>query len=378
MKINNIRINGVREPVGFSMDHVTVSWNVVETKSQRAAGTSIRIAEESHPDVLLAERNGPDLSLSGEHFDIPLHPRTRYLVFINVSGDSGDRAEAVSFFETGKRTEPWQADWIAAESGDSCHPLMKKAFEVRRGLKSARLYAAGVGLFEAYINGEKLGQEYLKPGVTNYEKRIQVITFPVNELHEGENELSFLLGKGWYMGTFGLDNTDHNYGSRMAVIGELQLAYEDGSSEVICTDSSFCYRPSDIIESGIYYGETIDRTAAKDKWKAVSVLRDPKTDAATRNLVKEQLKDRLSLPILVKEILPVREILHTPAGETVLDFGQNFAGFPEFDSELPAGTKVVLDFGEVLQNGNFYRGNYREANSQLTYISATTGKQTHS
>ena len=369
MKITNIRINGIREPVGFSMNHVTVSWNVVETKSQRAAETGIRIVEESHPDLLLAERNGPALSLSGEHFDIPLHPRTRYHVFINVVGDTGDRAEAESFFETGKHTEPWQADWIAAESGDSCHPLMKKAFEVRRGLKSARLYAAGVGLFEAYINGEKLGQEYLKPGVTNYEKRIQVITFPVDALHEGENELSFLLGKGWYMGTFGLDNTDHNYGSRMAVIGELHLAYEDGSPEVICTDSSFFYRPSDIIESGIYYGETIDRTAAKDKWKAVSVLRDPGTDAATRNLVKEQLKDRLSLPILVKEIIPVKEIIHTPAGETVLDFGQNFAGFPEFDSELPAGTKVVLDFGEILQNGNFYRGNYREANSKFTYTS---------
>ena len=71
----------------------------------------------------------------------------------------------------------------------------------------------------------------------------------------------------------------------------------------------------------------------------------------------------------MKEQISVKEILHTPAGETVLDMGQNFAGFVEFDADLPKGTKVVLDFGEILQNDNFYRENYREARSQFVYIS---------
>ncbi|MBQ9412216.1 MAG: family 78 glycoside hydrolase catalytic domain [Oscillospiraceae bacterium] len=367
MKIAQIKLNGIREPLGFAMDTLCVSWKVVDTPSQRAA--SSRICILSADGAVLAERAGADLNHSGEHFSLSLTPRTAYRVLVRVEGDAGDSAEAESMFETGKRDEPWQADWITAKTGDGCHPLFQKRFSVRPGLVRARLYACGVGLFEAFVNGEKLGEEYLKPGVTNYEKRLQVVTFPVERLAEGENELSFLLGKGWYMGVFGLEHTENTFGSRMAVIGELVLTYADGSEERVCTDGDFVYRPSDIVESGIYFGETLDRTAQGGEWRSAEVLAAPERDPGTKNLVKTRLRDRLSLPVVVKETLPVREILTTPAGETVLDFGQNFAGFPEFDAALPAGTRVVLDFGEVLQQGNFYRDNYREANSQFVYVS---------
>ena len=369
MRITQIKLNGVGEPMGFHMDNVSVSFQVEETGSKRFKNAGIRISCADAPQIVLAHREGETLDFTGEHFSLPLSPRTRYVVHISVEGDAGDSASAESWFETGKRDEPWQADWITPEAGDACHPYLKKTVTVRSGLVKARLYATGVGMFEAYINGEKLGEEYLKPGVTNYERRIQVITFPVEHLNEGENELGFLLGNGWYMGTFGLENTDHNYGERMAVIGELHLTYEDGTTEVVCTDGSFVYRASEMIQSGIYFGETIDRTAADAGWKSVEVLADPAAEPGTKNLVKEHLQDRLSLPVVVKETLSVKEIIHTPAGETVLDFGQNFAGFPEFDADVPAGTKIVLDFGEILQQGNFYRGNYREANSQLVYVS---------
>ncbi|MBR4393289.1 MAG: alpha-L-rhamnosidase N-terminal domain-containing protein, partial [Oscillospiraceae bacterium] len=221
MRITQIKCNGVREPLGFAMEKLCVSWKVVDTQSKKTANCRIRILSED--GALLAERTGHDLNHTGESFSLLLKPRTAYRVQLFVVGDAGDSAEAESRFETGKRDEPWQADWIAAEKGDGCHPILKKCFTVRTGLVRARLYASGVGMFEACINGQKLGEEYLKPGVTNYEKRIQVVTFLLDDLHEGENELSFLLGKGWYMGTFGLENTENNYGDRMAVIGELHL-----------------------------------------------------------------------------------------------------------------------------------------------------------
>ena len=298
-----------------------------------------------------------------------LEPRTGYTVRISVTGDAGDSACAESSFETGKMDEPWEAEWIAAEKGDTCHPFMKKSFTVKPGLKKARLYATGVGMFEAYINGGKLGEEYLMPGITDYEKRIQVITFPVDGLKEGENELGFLLGKGWFMGTFGLEMKDNYYGSRMAAIGELHLEYEDGTADVVCTDGAFEYTASDITESGIYFGETIERKTSEAEWKPVAVVTEYSKEEGTWNLAKEHLTDRLSPALKVKEIIPAKEVITTPAGETVIDFGQNFAGFPEFDADFAAGTKITLDFGEVLQQGNFYRGNYREANSQFIYVS---------
>ncbi len=367
MKISAMKINGVREPVGFAMEGVTVSWKVLESESRKPRLAFVEVLTED--GRVLASRCSEKLNWTGEHFDLSLQPRQRYLVRIRVEGEAGDSAEGESFFETGRMDEPWTADWIAAPRGDDCHPILRRKLTVRPGLQRARLYASGLGLFEAYVNGERLGEEYLKPGITGYEKRIQTVTFPVHSLREGENELRFLLGKGWYMGQFGLENTRNNYGDRMAVIGELHLDYADGTHEVVCTDDSFAYRASCIADSGIYFGETIDCTLNPGEWKRVEVIRDPASDEGTKNLNREHLADRLSLPVLVKELLPVREILHTPAGETVLDFGQNFAGFPEFDADLPAGTRVVLDFGEVLQQGCFYRGNYREANSQLVYVS---------
>ena len=370
MKITQIKINGIHEPVGFRLDSIDVSWKVTETESKKAAACKLEIVKACEPDRVLAAKEGADLDFTGEAMDVKLEPRTEYIARVCVQGDAGDSACAESCFETGKMDEAWQAEWIAPAKDDECHPFMEKSFTVKPGLRKARLYATGVGLFEAYINGRKLGEEYLLPGVTDYEKRIQVITFPVCDLKEGENELGFFLGNGWFMGTFGLEMKDKYYGSRKAAIGELYLEYEDGSCECVSTDGDFVYTASDITESGIYFGETIEKKdCSSAEWKPVCVITEYSREEGTWNLSKDHLADRLSPKILVKDIIPAKEIITTPAGETVVDFGQNFAGFPEFDAAFPAGTKIVLDFGEVLQQGNFYRGNYREANSQFIYVS---------
>ena len=370
MNITKIKINGISDPIGFALDSFSVSWKVTDTDSRKAAACKVAVARADAPNDPLCVHEGTDLDFTGEVFDVHLEPRTEYVVTVCVTGDAGDSASAESVFETGKMDEAWQAEWIAAEKDDGCHPFMKKTFTVKPGIKKARLYATGVGLFEAYINGEKLGEEYLLPGVTDYEKRIQVITFPVTGLEEGENELGFLLGKGWYMGIFGLDLKDNNYGSRIAAIGELHLEYEDGSEEIVCTDSDFVYTASVITESGIYYGETVERKDCSScEWKPAAVVTEYSKEEGTWNLDKKHLTDRLSPGLRVQEMVSAKEIITTPAGETVIDFGQNFAGFPEFDADFAAGTKITLDFGEVLQQGNFYRGNYRDANSQFVYVS---------
>lgn len=373
MKICDVRINGMKNPIGFQLDGVCVSWQVKGAFGKKAANTKIEIIEEASGKVA-AEKEGEELWQGGETVDISLMPKTRYFVKISVTDDTG--AQAVSedaWFETGMGMEKFRADWIAAKKTEDFHPVFRKTFKVSGTVKKARLYACGAGLFEAYINGKRTDEEYLKPYLTNYEKRLQVITIPVEELlKEGENELSFLLGKGWYMGVYGLDNKDQHFGNRMAVIGELMICYEDGREEYVLTDGDFMYQPSEIQESGIYFGETIDRTKAPSDghWKKVEVLTEPEKEEGTKNLIKSHLKDRLSLPVYVKETVYACDLIHTPAGETVIDFGQNFAGFPEVDiPALPEGTKLVFEFGEILQQGNFYRENYRDAESTFTYIS---------
>ncbi len=373
MLVQNVKINGMKNPVGFLWGGICCSWEVSRTNSKKQSYVKIEVSDAENFQHVLYRKEGKELKQGGEMLDISCQPRTIYYVRVTVTGDLGD--EAVSepaFFETGKMDEPWAAKFIAAEKGDNCHPVMQRRFRVSKEVKSARLYAAGAGLFEANMNGKKLGDEYLTPYINNYEDHLQVITFSAEELLQGENVLEICLGKGWYMGRFGMPPGENTYGSRMAVIAELHLLYEDGQKEVIATDENWNYYPSDIIESGIYDGEWIDRTAGEERMsmlRPADVLCHPEKQEETRALNISHLVDRSSLPIRVHEILPVQEILDTLNGDIVLDFGQNFAGFVEMHVKQPRGTKIVLEFGEIMQNSNFYNGNYRTANSQFVYIS---------
>lgn len=374
MRITNVKINGITNPIGFAYENIFCSWNVCETVSKKAANIVIEVSTREDFSEVFYKKEGSDLCQSGEILDIQLKARTRYFYRITVVGDAGDHAVSdVCTFETGKMDEDWNAQWIAARKEDKFHPILKKTFLVKEDIKSARLYVTGVGLFEVYLNGEKIGNEYLMPYMTDYEQNIQVLTFPAEAyLKEGENTLEIMLGKGWYMGVFGLQLTAENYGNRMAAIGELHLEYTDGEETVVCTDKSWTYRGSDVEDSGIYLGEILNRqlwNQVENTEKTVEVLADESEEEGIRNLNKKNLKDRLSLPVIEKEQIAVQEILETPAGETVLDMGQNFTGFIEFQADFPAGTKIILDFGEILQEGNFYNKNYRDAESQFVYIS---------
>ncbi|MEE3481140.1 MAG: family 78 glycoside hydrolase catalytic domain [Lachnospiraceae bacterium] len=396
MRIYDMKIDGVKEAIGFATEHPAFSFKVDETESKDFAEGCITVARDEDFSDVVYEKKASALNKTEEILDFAVIPRTRYFVRVSVTGDAGDRAVGETFFESGKMGEPFTASWIGPEKGEDIHPRLSKAFSTNGSVKQARLYAAGVGLFEAYLNGQKLGDEYLLPGCSSYEDYLQVITFPVENLNRGENTLSFLLGKGWYMGTFGLEGQKENFGNRMAVIGELHIDYEDGRHEVIPTDASFTYTSSDIMESGIYFGEVLDRTAgyglpedagAADAGemaagdagagrrtaagKPVCVIENPETDPGTASLAASHLRDRLSPYIRPHEVLTVQEVITTPAGETVLDFGQNHAGLLEIalPSGMKPGTVLTFEFGEILQNGNFYRDNYREAESKFVYIS---------
>lgn len=375
MKITNLRINGIENPIGFAYDYVVCSWNVEDAKGKKQTNAIIEVSETEDFEAILYQKKSSDLQQHGETLEIELKPRTTYFYRVTVETDAGEcQTSDTALFETGKRNETWIGKWISPAKEDSFHPILEKTFVLDKKVQRARLYLTGVGMFEVYLNGTKVGKEYLAPYLNQYETGIQVLTYPMDEMLRDTKEytLEVMLGKGWYMGEFGLDLTEHNYGSRMAAIGELHLEYEDGTSEILATDESWKYYGSDIEDSGIYFGEIINRELWSEKEnmkKPVEVLEHPETAEETKYLSVDHLMDRLSLPVVEKEQIAVQEIIYTPAEEIVLDMGQNFAGFVEFRANFPKGTKVVIDFGEILQQGNFYNKNYRDAKSQFVYIS---------
>lgn len=362
MKITGLKVNGITNPVGFSFEKILCSWKVTDTSAKKQKYACIEVSALPEFAEILYRKEGEKLASNETELELNLSPCTTYYWRVKVEGENGECAVSEpAFFETAKMAEEWRGQWIGTEKEDAFHPVLRKVFSAKKNVARARIYICGLGLYEAYLNGEKIGNDYLAPFLNDYLEAYQYQTYEATELIKQENELEILLGKGWYMGVFGLKNQSELFGDRMMAIAELHLTYSDGSSEIIATDESWQYRGSDIEESGIYFGETIDRLMWKERenpWKPAKIMDAP-----------GKLTERYSLPVVVKEQLLPAEILYTPKGETVIDFGQNHAGYMEFTANFEPGTKIVIECGEILQNGNFYHENYRDARSAFTYIS---------
>ena len=365
MKITNLKINGITNPMGFALDTISCSWKVEDTQAKKQAMACIAVSKNDDMSQPIYVKEGKDLASYETLLDLSLEPSTTYYWTVTVTGENGEVATSQpASFETGKLDTPWVGQWIRTREEDTFHPVFKKNFAAKKAVEKARLYICGLGMYEAYINGQKAGNEYLAPYLNDYRDGYQYQTYDVTQALEEENEISVLLGKGWYMGVFGLGNQPNNFGDHMCLIAELHLTYEDGTTEIIGTDESWMYQGSDVEESGIYFGEIYNRNLWDGK---DNPLRPAVIDQAPGVLL-----ERYSLPVVVKEQIKAVEILHTPAGETVIDFGQNHAGYMEFTADFPAGTKVMFECGEVLQNENFHHDNYREAESIFVYVSNGT------
>ena len=352
-------------PIGFSMDTILCSWKVEDTQAKKQTMVRIEVSKDPKFESLICVEEGSDLTSYETKLTLTVEPCTTYYWRVQVTGDNGETALSdVACFETAKMDTPWVGQWIRTQKEDTYHPVFRKQFAAAKEVASARLYICGLGLYEAYVNGQKAGEDYLAPFLNDYLESYQYQTYDITESLQKENEIKVLLGKGWYMGVFGLELQANNFGDHMCLVAEIHLTYKDGSKEIIGTDDSWMYQGSDIEESGIYYEEVYNRLLWKDKENS---LKPAIYDEAPGKLV-----ERYSLPVVVKEQIKAVEILHTPAGETVIDFGQNHAGYMEFTADFPAGTKIVLECGEILQNDNFYHDNYRDAESIFVYVSNGT------
>ena len=360
MKVTDLRVNHLTTPIGFQIVPLSFSWKVEEPGEgvrQKAARLTVRKGSENIYD---SGKGNPD-SLDCPA-DVPLVPRTRYNWSIEVTANSGEMAGGSSWFETGKMDEPWVGEWITADMDADTPAVLRKKFEVANPAQ-ARLYICGLGVYEVYINGEKMGDEFLAPGYHSYDFHLQAQTYDVSEyVREGENEICIWLGDGWYRGRLGFDGGFTNvYGDRCYAIAELYA----GGELVAKTDETWSSKESPVLFSNIYDGEIFDEaTAARleepEGWKGVR-LEGPKACGP--------LTDRYGLPIVKKEDFYVAERIRTPKGETVLDFGQELTGWVEFTCRMPAGMQIRLTASEILQDGCFYHENMRTAKTEFTYIS---------
>lgn len=358
MEIRYLKTNHLVNPLGYDLGIPTVSYVVEGTTARHQKKAQILVAkEETFTDVVFDSGESSEVQNTGFELQFLPEPETRYFWKVRVWADNGEYAESeTAWFETPKENV-WGAEWITPALPKEVQAVLMKKIRIEKPVKKARMYMTGLGVYELYLNRQKQGDECLLPGFCSYDSWIPYQTFEL-DFSQGENLLEIVLGDGWYKGWYGLNKTEENYGDRLAAIAEIHIEYEDGTGETICTDTSWKARKSKVVYSGIYPGEIFDSTLAVDEI----------FDTETIPLGTEKLSPRLNPPITVHERIKPIQVIHTPAGETVLDMGQNMVGWLEFHCTAPAGTRLYFQFGEILQDGNFYNDNLRTAKAEFTYI----------
>jgi alpha-L-rhamnosidase len=299
-----------------------------------------------------------------------MNPRTRYHWDVEVADDQGGQSRSgAAWFETGKMDEPWIAKWITAPADVIKGNLtLSRVFDTDQPILSARIYATGVGLYEIALNGERVGDEFFAPFCNQYGKWIQAQTYDVAEqLTRGRNTLTVWLGNGWYMGRFGFRDTDKICGDTQALKLELHIRYADGATAVVSTQPcEWTVSDSPFSNDNIYDGETYNAAFTPSVSVQSIEYKDERLNGAS-------LIDRLSPPVRETKRLAPSSIFTTPAGETVLDLGQEITGYLEFKADMPRGAKIQLNYFELLQDGNVFRENLRSALQEYHFISDGSG-----
>ena len=218
-----------------------------------------------------------------------------------------------------------------------------------------------MGVYEASLNGSRVGDFILAPGWTVYQKRLQVQQYELRIRPGQENELTVLVGKGWYRGRLAgwLPGQNSSAALPAALTAELTLRYPDGHTDTICTDASWQTAESAVRFSELYDGETYDAAFEPSVWTPAVICGGP-----TDTLIEQQGE-----PVREQERIAPARIFKTPAGEIVVDFGQNLTGYVEIALDGVKGEAVELSHAEVLdKNGNFYTENYRSAKAKYLYF----------
>ena len=294
--------------------------------------------------------------------DAPLPSRTKRWVSVRVWGADRDAPTDWSVpapVETGL-LEPadWTANlispgWLEDTSVDQPPALFRTEFRSNGDIVLARLYITALGLFEAEINGDRVGADVLAPGWTSYRHRLRYHTYDVTgRLRSGNNAIGVTVADGWFRGHIGFDGGHRNlYGEVLGLLAQLEICYADGSVSTVATDGSWRAGRGPIRRSGIYAGETHDARLEPTGWSRPGFDHSAWSTVVAQAAPTTLLVAPTGPPVRrIEEVPPVR-IFASPAGRTIADFGQNLVGWVRVTVSGDAGRTVTLRHAEVLEDG---------------------------
>ena len=358
MKAVRLRTEYLKNPMGIDIQKPRLMWNCEDGVKQTAYEivTDHWASGKVETDTMQAV------------YPVLLRSRERVTWKVRLwdeSGEPGDWAEA--FFEMGLlQKNDWQAKWITGNykvDRKKRYPVdcFRKTFALSGEVRKARLYITACGLYEARLNGEKVGNFFMAPGYTDYRKRVQVQTYDVTDmLTQGGQKLTVDLADGWYRGSCGAHGLKNQFGTETKLLAQLEIEYAGGKRERILSDGSWDWsndgpvREADNKDGEIIDGRLLPAYSGNAKETAHSVI------PTASNNVPVVEHERFH-PVITKQ----------PNGKTLLNFGQNIQGILSFRVHAREGQRLVFRCGEML-DGN---GIFTQKNIQLDYHGYTTPLQ---
>ncbi len=370
----NLKCEYRSDPLGIDAKSPRLFWEVssafrgaVQSKYQVLVAGDLAKLDLKQADLWNSGLVESNSSIQIEYRGLPLKSGQRCYWKVRTWDQKNNPSEfsEPAWWETGLLQEQdWQGIWIGDGApapvsdslmyGDNPVPLFRKQFTLGKNIKSARLYVAGLGYFEAYINGDKISSDMLSPGWTNYAKRIQYLTYDITgDLQQGENAMGIMLGNGWY-NPLPLPLFDRLNLREILTIGQpkfilqLDITFEDGTQTSIVSDGSWKAGKGPILRNNVYLGEVYDARLEQPGWDTIDF-----NDTNWKTAVKAEppggkLVAQIQPPVRITRILKPVKLTEPQPGVFIFDMGQNFAGCARFKVNGPAGTRVQLRYGELV------------------------------
>ena len=343
----------VTDPLGVDVPSPRLSW-ILESDQRGQMQSAYQILVASSEDKLNAnvgDRWDSGKAVSNQSVNVAyegtdLTSGERYCWKVRC-WDKDDNAGAYSdpaVFEIGLlEKSDWEGEWIGTDASISA-PLLRKEFEIDKEVRSARIYISGLGWYELYINGQRVGDHVLDPATTDYAKHVLYVTYDVTEmLSSGLNAIGAMLGNGWY------SEPGHNkYGDSPRLLMQMNVKLADGSIMKISTDRTWKTSDGPITSNDLYCGETYNALSEKPGWDRAGYDDSGWGNAVTKGNPGGQLKSQLMPPIKVNETVNPVKLTNPKPGIYVYDLGQLFGGWARLHVRGPAGTRITIKYADLL------------------------------
>ena len=390
--VSHLLCENKTDPMGVEGSQPRLSWQLESAKrGVLQTAYEVRVAENTasfNTGKNLQWSSGKvasDQSVMVPYSGAPLQAGKKYYWQVRVWDNSGKASawSSPASWQMGLPQEAWKAKWITVgyteDSLQQPSPSFRKTFAANKKVQSATAYITSLGLYEAFLNGKRIGNAYLTPGWTSYNKRLQYQVYDVTPLlQNGNNAVGVMLGSGWYRGNIGFQGSRNFYGKSLALLFQLNIAYTDGSTETVVSDGSWKSSTGAIRSSEIYHGELYDAREEKEGWMTAAYNDGGWSEVREIEAPKTSLIATYNEPVTKHETFKPVKIFRTPKGELVADFGQNLVGLVQLKVKGKNGDRVTISHAEVLDKaGNFYTENLRAAKQQNTYVLKGGGEEVY-